>query len=409
MLVSGGDFIPVKYIILMILYHSYDYILNFISYIIIMDINNNNQRFILEQIPLLSDDDDIYYYGQKRLTMKTPGINIDIFGNALQLIKIMEALSEYKNKNNNCDDDDYKPVSNEDINSLLDELQNKPSCPPKFPSKFNANDPTSNWPMIQLGGQYKFIRQDSKYYLTSNLDGCTKYYSGSGIMIFERKYKNLNGREELAVILFRSSLTGEYEELGGSIDVSDWADHNTLINTAKREVKEESYNLFNFDRVDIANMYRGINKNMTVEKNVTKGIPGEIYQCYAICLAENQNNNEWKQMYEYNKILINNNRLSTSCWRETNDMERFFLSDFMSCSGINVQGPITMADSEGVVRSISGRTRTCLNMMLKDYTVTGNSIIDVVINSARTVVIVKNNALDNMKPFLLDTISIIVN
>lgn len=371
-----------------------------------MDDNNSlNGQIVLEQIPLLPDN-DIYPYNQKILTIKTPKTKIDIYSNALQLIKIMTALYEYKNNKKNCDDDEYEAVSNEDISSLLNELQNKPSCP----SKFEPNNPISNWPMVQLGGDNKFVRQGDKYYLADNIDGCTKYYSGSGIMIFERKYKNLNGREEVAVILFRSSLTGEYEELGGSIDGNDYTGGNdTLINTAKREVKEESYNLFNFDRVDIANMYRGINKNMNVEKNVIKGIPGEMYECYAICLAENQNNDEWKQMYEYNKILINNNRLSTSCWKETNDMQRFFLSDYMSCVGINPYGPITIVDSEGIVRTISGRTRTCLNMMLKDYTVTGNSIVDIIVNISRSVVIVKNNVIDNMKPFLLDTISIIVN
>lgn len=348
-------------------------------------------------------------YGQRGLTIRTPSAKVNIYGNAQQLLKVMQDLSKYKESSESkistespCPDDfGYKKVSDSNIGEVIQGLQpgapTRPSrqCPPGFKPSTDQSI-ASGWSIMQVGGA-------NRYLLVSNINSIIKYYSGAGIMLLERLYKSqTNGREEPSVILFRSTLTGEYEELGGSIDASDFAGENTLLRTAKREAKEESCNLFNLDRVDISSMYGGINRNIDRE------VDREIYRCYAVCLAENQGNDQWKRMYDYNRVKINATPAHNS-WKETNDMRRFFLSDLMSCISMGTRGSITIADAEGIVRTIVGRTKACLKLMLHGYMFTGRSVIDMALSNARSVVNVKNDVLDNNYPFLIDTFSVIVS
>lgn len=344
-------------------------------------------------------------YKQKKFTIGTPGANINFYGNSQQLLNLMDNISQNQNDNYSLtspcpDDKGYEQVTNKDISSVIKELQstidNKRfiKCPPGFQQNTDQSI-TNGWSVMQ-------DETSNKYFLVSNINGNIKYYSGAGIMLFERLYVNsISGREEPAVILFRSSLTGEYEELGGGIEPEDFNSENTLIITAKREAKEESYNLFDFDRVDYSSTYGGINRYYDRE------VGTNTYRCYAICLAENQGNDQWKQMYETNKTLINS-KSTPSSWRETNDMQRFFISDLQSCLSTKKRGSITTIDASGAVRTIAGRTKACLRYMLQGYT--SSSIIDAALSNARSVITIKNDILSNThQPFLVDTFSIIAS
>jgi len=348
-------------------------------------------------------------YGQRKLTVRTPSANVNVYGNARQLLDVMQRLSLAKQptlspySESPCADDfGYQNVTEKNISNVIGELQSsinptvpQTNCPPGFQP---ATGPslTSGWSIMQVGGTNRYI-------LVSNMNNIIKYYSGSGIMVFERLYRSqTTGREEPAVILFRSSLTGEYEELGGSIDPIDFSGENTLLRTAKREAKEESCGLFDFDRVDITSLYGGIGRNIDREA------AGEIYRCYAICLAENQGNDQWQRMYDYNRMKINMTPAPSS-WKETNDMRRFFLSDLVNCISSGTRGSITTTDAEGYPRTITGRTKAVLKSMLQGYMFTGMSVVDAALSNARSVVNTKNSVIDNARPYLTDTFTVIVS
>lgn len=323
---------------------------------------------------------------------------------SLRLSAIPDVYSELSPKSRCSKDNNYKNLSNTDINNVINELQSStsrstnstpcrmPSCPPGSQPSTNPYS-VDGWSLTQVGG-------NKRYLLISNKGGITKCYSGAGIMVIERLYKNSLGREEPAVILFRSCLTGEYEELGGGVDIKDFAGENTLSKTAKREAKEESSNLFNFDNVDLDMIYKGLNNN--VDRNAN----GDIYRCYIVCLAENQGNNRWKDMYDYNRTIIDRS-LAKSYWKETNDMQRFFISDLVNNIG-QVRGSVTVTDAEGYTRIVAGRTKGCLKMMLKGYMFTGASTVDMILSSARSITNVRNDMIDDSS-YLVGTVSVVVN
>ncbi len=71
-----------------------------------------------------------------------------------------------------------------------------------------------------------------------------KIYNRSATMIIEKSYKNTNSP---TIILFKDRKWDVYINPGGRIDKFYMNPDATLINTAKRELKEESCNLFDID------------------------------------------------------------------------------------------------------------------------------------------------------------------
>lgn len=341
-------------------------------------------------------------YNQRKISVKTPLTEINVYGNAEQLLKIMEELSRYEENRykktcQSCNNNDsgYQEISDPIIGDVINRVDSS------VLTVARSSQCSEHESSIKCGWSMMPVEGTTRYVLVSNIDGRIKYYAGAGIMLFERLYRS-NGREEPVVILFRSTLTGEYEELGGNVEMIDYAGEKTLIRTAKREAKEESLNLFNFDKVNFDTIYGGISRN--VDREINK----EIYRCYAICLAENQGNDKWKRMYDYNRMKINETS-APSAWKETNDMQRFFISDLMSCISMNNRGSISVKDTGNVTRIISGRTKNCLKLMLEGYMYTGRSILDGALLNARSVVNVKNDVSDVNYPYLVDTFSVIVS
>lgn len=202
--------------------------------------------------------------------------------------------------------------------------------------------------------KWSIQKNGDRYSLLYRTNDSIKYYSGAGTIILERYYRNKYGENKPAIILFRSSLTGEYEDLGGGIDIKDYNRDYTLLNTAKRETLEESANLFNFNNIDFGNLYFDM---------ISKG---KYYRYYVICLQEGPYNNQWSKLYNENRILINNTH-APSYWRETNDMQRFYLYDiFNHITQSNISNLQMLPNIEGEMKSVRNRTLNGIKKLFEE-------------------------------------------
>lgn len=284
-------------------------------------------------------------YRTERLEINTPDFNMGITGRSDQLVKLMDRLKELKSNPSDKDEnqDVYRSLS-------LDPLINQSTG--LSPLQQQMGTPGSS-----IDG-YIMVKNsstgDNELVYTNN--GVTMTYNGSGVMIFSN-YNNSRGRHEPAVILFKSSMTGKYEELGGKIEMKDFNGANTLVNTAAREAREESANLFNITNVSI------LNPGLIAQRHYDKSdVNSRIYRCYALYLSNNDNAS-WKYVYTQNANKLKSLRAPNE-WLETNDVQFFYLSDLDFVLRSNPGGSINCVDAEGVLRTIEGRTKACVREMM---------------------------------------------
>jgi hypothetical protein len=324
-----------------------------------------NSNMIGRPINLFPDNK----YGTKILETDINGIRIRATGTENQLIKLMEELKNKKSGSNSNDEStQYRP---------LDELDIGPSN-----STTNLNISNNNY-------ELKLNTSTGKYELVYNNNGNYIYYEGAGLILFENLINDWS-RNELAVILFRSTQTGEYEELGGHIDQGDFNGATTLLNTAIREAQEESCNLIHITDSNI------LNYNMP-SSFIEHPYNTRVYRCYGLFL---QNSYEISRNLTYNysqNSSVLNEQNAAPVYKETNDMQRFYVNDIIPLLDSN--GSITCPDVNGNFQKISGRTKNCLKVMIT------NKLIDIYISNPKSGRFITNNSGD----WLNRTVSFVIN
>lgn len=290
-----------------------------------------------------------------KINFNTPNMNVGITGNNDQLINLLTTLSNIKNKNSDksqeTNSDNFMPLS---LDSFIDET--------------NELRPLQQTITKQSHDGYKMIKNSStgNNELVYTNNGISTHYTGSGVMIFTN-YMNRNGRNEPSVILFRSSVSGNYEELGGNIDLKDFDGKNTLLKTAVREAREESANLFNIININ------ALHTTETYERpHIDRNVNSKIYRCYALVLS-NTNNESWKYIYSTNQNHLKAANAPKQ-WMETNDVQFFYINEIAYELRNVSRGNITCLDTEGIMRTIGGRTKACLREILKDFGGNGSQI-----------------------------------
>ncbi|AYV76345.1 MAG: hypothetical protein Terrestrivirus5_167 [Terrestrivirus sp.] len=309
-------------------------------------------------------------YRQQRLNIHTPKVDIGIVGNKDQLYALMNGLSQLKTKttyNNN----EYRPITY-DPNSFGQG---------SFSSQLQTQGAVTT-------GYSMYLNPSTNHHeLVYNQNGNLTYYSGSGVVLFDT-YMNRYGRNEPAVILFRSSYNGEYEELGGSVDNSDFDStngDNTLLKTATREAREESGNLFNIVNTDA--LYKA-NTTGAEAAWVERPYNDKVYRCYGIYVTGI--NQSWAYMFNQNIQKLRTNGAPKE-WLESNDMQRFYINDIINCLSGNPRGSMNCSDAEGNMRVIAGRTKACLRMMLQK-SINGYSAVEMCFNNPKTATVTTNNS-----------------
>ena len=281
---------------------------------------------------------------------------MEIPGDSDQLIKLIKNDINIKKKNLDnsfeTNSDNFMPLS---LDSVIDET--------------NELRPLQQTIPKQSYDGYKMITNSStganELVYTNN--GISTHYTGSGVMIFSN-YMNRYGRHEPSVILFRSSSSGNYEELGGKIESKDFDGKNTLLNTAVREAREESANLFNIININALHT-----KETDERHHIDRNVNLKIYRCYALFLS-NTNNESWKYIYSTNKNHLKASNAPKQ-WMETNDAQFFYINEIAYKLRDVSRGNITCLDTEGIMRTIGGRTTACLREIFKDFGGNGSQIV----------------------------------
>lgn len=247
--------------------------------------------------------------------------------------------------------------------------------------------------------QYSMVLNPAtnQYEFADNNNGNITYYTGSGVMIFDN-YLNSRGRNERAVVLFRNSRTGLYEELGGSVDKNDFDNQNTLAKTAMREAREESANLFTITNPNSLLFTQNNNGQF-----VNRQINSRVYRCYGICVSS-PSNNAWQYMYQQNLNKLRGVSAQHQ-WLETDDMQRFYIRDILYGLSSASQGNMGCLDAEGYQRIIAGRTKACLRLLLTGYGY--NSVADMCFNAPKQGTVTTVN--DPQMSFLNGTTTVTIN
>lgn len=149
-------------------------------------------------------------------------------------------------------------------------------------------------------------------------------YSRASTIIVEQNYINKKNIKGPTIILFRDTKWNTYIEPGGRIDKKENNKRSfdeILIKTAQRELREETLNTFNISE--------SVFKNLLYIDNFDK-IRNKFGRAFFLCLKENSFNEE---VYHHNKKIIFNQEITSNniVWRETNDVNRFFISDLQKC------------------------------------------------------------------------------
>ena len=133
-----------------------------------------------------------------------------------------------------------------------------------------------------------------------------KIYTGAGVMLINKGTNN-------EIILFKSQVNNLYSEAGGDINMTELNFHDKskiLQLTAKRELREESRNLFNVDDIDL-----DANSNNYVDIQHDSN----YYRCYIVVVSGLPN--DYQTKYNANRDKINASSADSS-WKETTEITK---------------------------------------------------------------------------------------
>ena len=179
---------------------------------------------------------------------------------------------------------------------------------------------------------------------------------GAGILIIEKDYQGKGP----TLLLFRSN--GQYQECGGSVDKKDVQNYDYLQMAAKRELREESKNLLKADEINLS----------STKLFVDTPFEQKSYRIYVLSIYSNIiDTND----YNNNSALLNKDNVPPE-WKETDDIQRFYLSDFKNYINNNINNNnVTINDVNGMNKNIRPRTIRCIRKLLQVGTI-DNSLMN---------------------------------
>ena len=202
-------------------------------------------------------------------------------------------------------------------------------------------------------------KNSSKHYIVKKeVDNVTLKYSRASLIIIEESYDNGNGRNEPAIILFYCEKWNTFVEPGGRIEKLDMELDDLLVETAKRELSEETLNSI---CVDISTL----KSSMYIDFKDTKT---KMYsRVFTIGIKGNQFD---KNIYYDNKEIISKSN-APIVWKETTNVERFYISDIVnSINGMgyeyNKSDNILCKNVNGGLRNIYYRTIGMLEQLINE-------------------------------------------
>lgn len=222
------------------------------------------------------------------------GIKVNVQGSYNDVRSVVAVLNAYP----------PKKIDTQDTGMLVD-LADTPISP---------NSPASNIPKMS-----KYITGDGKDMI---IGFDNKHYSGSGILVLvlnDNVPAISNILDNAKFMLFKSTATNNYEDLGGKIDSSFEQEpdaNNILIKNAIKETKEESLLLFNINNrslkyVDITHL-----GNSNKRTNMT-------YRGYLYVIKYNVKKLHDYTKHNYQYINTSPNPMFTDEYKETSTADFF--------------------------------------------------------------------------------------
>jgi hypothetical protein len=206
-----------------------------------------------------------------------------------------------------------------------------------------------------LEAKYK-VNPSKHQLITKNINSHTVNFNRASTLIVEKNFYSqiANGP---TVILFKDTKWKTFIEPGGRIDrdvkIEDF--NQVLIDTAVRELREETLNTFNF--------HKNLFKNALYIDSYDK-IRKTYGRTFILCLNENSFD---ETVYEHNKKLLFNQEATNDniVWRETNDVNRFFISDLEKCLQYYKGFDVICSDVNGLKNKIYYNTANIIYSALK--------------------------------------------
>ena len=162
--------------------------------------------------------------------------------------------------------------------------------------------------------------------------GIVKKYNRAALLLIE----NTN---DPTIILFKDRKWGTHMEPGGRIDgpVNFHSSNDILLETAKRELQEETLNTLHIDKTVLNESFHFdyYNKKTRMYERI-----------YAIMVNPN---NTLEEIYHNNKDILMSRNIS-SVWKETNDVGKFYLKDVVNCINRNNFG-----SRDSICKNVNGK------------------------------------------------------
>ena len=198
--------------------------------------------------------------------------------------------------------------------------------------------------------------------------------SGAGVILVENYYNNYNDKmhkgtvatgprgsdiQSYAFVLFRDVHTRKYSDGGGGVDASDI----TLENTAVRELKEESCNLFRLHSSTL----------------VDKAIKVKHYDYSGYFLRIYNPGNTFTADYTYNYNLIRSRLPRPHAWLETDAICRVYIGQLLLSDVLSARGDLITLDSLFNPITIDGKTKALIRLYLEKLGLDKESPYDTII------------------------------
>jgi len=161
--------------------------------------------------------------------------------------------------------------------------------------------------------------------------------TGGGVVLIENYLNRNHTRQEDAVILFRDKFTGKYNDGGGKIDPGE-----TVERAARRELKEESENLFRLSPNSLNLQLASRHQNYIayfVRITAKGGIQSKYYSSNLSALKKGN---------------------AAHHWVETDKMTRVYVKDLINNNISSVKGDFKVNDANGNPITIEGKTKAVL-------------------------------------------------
>jgi hypothetical protein len=171
-------------------------------------------------------------------------------------------------------------------------------------------------------------------------------YSGAGVMIIEDYYTK-SGKIEPCVLLVKNGASGLFTDFGGGYEKK----HKNLKETASKELREESRNLFN-----VSEKY--LKKYVDIPVSSNKSIKNVFYRVYIIKI-----NGISRKYFNYNKNIIDKTHQKGThvpySWRETTDITHIPFKN-IDFNLLGARGKIILTDIDGNHIQLHGRAKRCI-------------------------------------------------